>query len=139
MSDDLVKQLGNMRCEGIEEMCWAAADRIEELEAKLAQQDDLMQAAVAAALRKAANRAGEAWTWTYADVSAVPCQEYILALITPDAQAALDRVVAAERKRAHNAGRKHERDLIYVFAQRMDTEGKAYAEQILVAIRKGGE
>ena len=60
---------------------------------------DLVQAAVAAALKEAANRAGEAWTWTDADVSAVPCQEYILALITPDAQAALDRVVAAERAR----------------------------------------
>ena len=45
--------------------------------------------------------------------------------------------LAAERERAYNAGRKHERDLIYVFAQRMDTEGKAYAEQILAAIRKG--
>ena len=34
--------------------CEQAADRIEELEAKLAQQDDLVQAAVAAALREAA-------------------------------------------------------------------------------------
>ena len=107
---------------------------------------DLMQAAVAAALREAAEeieamrgptdvpRTDKAAVF---DEAADRCIEIVLALITPDAQAALDRVVAAERKRAYNAGRKHERDLIYVFAQRMDTEGKAYAEQILAAIRNG--
>jgi hypothetical protein len=35
MSDDLVKRLANARCEGLDELCWAAADRIAELEAKL--------------------------------------------------------------------------------------------------------
>jgi hypothetical protein len=34
--DDLAKRLANARCEGLDELCWAAADRIEELEAKLA-------------------------------------------------------------------------------------------------------
>ena len=66
--------------------------RCEELEAKLAQQDDLVQAAVAAALREAAGIASYHQDW--GDV-----QSAILALITPDAQAALDRVVAAERER----------------------------------------
>ena len=36
MTDDLVKRLENVRCDGVEELCWEAADRIEELEAKLA-------------------------------------------------------------------------------------------------------
>jgi hypothetical protein len=66
------------------------ADRIEELEAKLAQQDDLVQAAVAAALREAA-KISDQW------IGCEPITSGILALITPDAQAALDRVVAAER------------------------------------------
>jgi hypothetical protein len=82
------------------------ADRIEELEAKLAQQDDLVQAAVAAALREAAALMFDD-LWITADndreegydegLSAAA--NAILALITPDAQAALDRVVAAERER----------------------------------------
>jgi hypothetical protein len=115
------------------------------------QQDDLVQAAVAAALREAAEALNYYVDADYcamgypedggiaASGTAKDCQDAILALITPDAQAALDRVVAAERDRAFNAGRKHERDLIHAFAQLMDTEGKAYAEQILAAIRKGGE
>ena len=72
--------------------------RIEELEAKLAQQDDLVQAAVAAALREAAQvaRASFDGELGYDD---------ILDLITPDAQAALDRVVAAERERGFWLGR----------------------------------
>jgi hypothetical protein len=82
----------------------AMADRIEELEAKLAQQDDLMQAAVAAALREAAAlfeqdaldmRAEENPLYWTAENDA----KRILAIITSDAQAALDRVVAAERER----------------------------------------
>lgn len=59
MSDDLVKQLQNPRpmsmfltradqAKDWTELLHTAADRIEELEAKLAQQDDLVQAAVAA-------------------------------------------------------------------------------------------
>ena len=72
--------------------------RIEELEAKLAQKDDLVQAAVAAALREAAQvaRASFDGELGYDD---------ILDLITPDAQAALDRVVAAERERGFWTGR----------------------------------
>ena len=53
---------------------------------------DLVQAAVAAALREAINRVNGCDR-----VSEV--QPAILALITPDAQTALDRVVAAERER----------------------------------------
>jgi len=32
MSDDLIKQLHNVRLEGLQELCWKAADRIKELE-----------------------------------------------------------------------------------------------------------
>jgi hypothetical protein len=68
-------------------------------EAKLAQQDDLMQAAVAAALRDAAGEAaGEIAALGERELSPF-IRRRILALITPDAQAALDRVVAAERER----------------------------------------
>lgn len=79
--------------------------RIEELEAKLAQQDDLVQAAVAAALREAAEHA-EKWGAIVDHPSvymggpsrnaqriAKGFAEEIRALITPDAQAALDRYV----------------------------------------------
>ena len=69
---------------------WEAADRIDELEAKLAQQDDLVQAAVAAALTEAA-KIPDQW------IGCEPITSGILALITPDAQAALDRVVAEAR------------------------------------------
>ena len=62
------------------------------LESKLAQQDDLVQAAVAAALREAA-KISDQW------IGCEPITSGILALITHDAQAALDRVVAAERER----------------------------------------
>ena len=87
---------------------YVRADCIEELESKLAQQDDLMQAAVAAALREAAEeieamrgptdvpRTDKAVVF---DEAADRCIEIVLALITPDAQTALDRVVAAERER----------------------------------------
>lgn len=71
-------------------------DRIEELEAKLAQQDERVQAAVAAALREAAECC--TGSGTIAIDGPIAAKE-ILALITPDAQAALDRVVAAERER----------------------------------------
>ena len=76
------------------------ADRIEELERKLAQQDDLVQAAVAAALRGAAEDVRQ-WGSLYSGLEDVTDEvaNDILALITPDAQAALDRVVAAERER----------------------------------------
>ena len=66
--------------------------------------DDLVQAAVAAALREAAalfkqdaldmRAEGNTLYWTAEDDA-----KRILAIITPDAQAALDRVVAAERER----------------------------------------
>lgn len=58
---------------------------IKELEAKLAQQDDLVQAAVAAALREAAERMDNGFSYNAGN--------RVRALITPDAQAALDRVV----------------------------------------------
>ena len=66
-------------------------------EEKLAKQDDLVQAAVAAALREAAKKCRQG-DIIYADSAA----EHILALITPDAQAALDRVVAAALREAIN-------------------------------------
>lgn len=86
--------------------------RCAELEAKLAQQDDLVRAAVAAALTEAAGVARlvrdtgdkahalgiEENAAAYASAGEV-IETRILALITPDAQAALDRVVAAERGR----------------------------------------
>ena len=64
------------------------ADRIEELEAKLAQQDDLVQAAVSAKLREAANIAR-------ASLDGEIAYDDILDLITTDAQAALGRAIAA--------------------------------------------
>jgi hypothetical protein len=86
--------------------------RCAELEAKLAQQDDLVQAAVAAALTEAAGVARlvrdtgdkahalgiEENAAAYASAGEV-IETRILDLITLDAQAALDRVVAAERGR----------------------------------------
>lgn len=108
----------------LKQMWWDAGDvtdlagTIADLQAKLAQQDDLVQAAVAAALTEAA-----------ADVSAVSMDgdylaERILALITPDAQAALDRVVAAERERGFWLGRSC-------------GGSKAEIDAALAAIRKG--
>ena len=68
-------------------------------EAKLAKQDDLVQAAVAAALREAAQAARlsiserEEWPPKDGDVLVDDCMAAILALIQEDAQAALDRYV----------------------------------------------
>ena len=73
--------------------------RCAELEAKLAQQADLVQAAVAAALTEAADAVTE-WLEEYPWHASLA--QDILALITPDAQAALDRVVVAERERCIN-------------------------------------
>ena len=76
-------------------------------EEKLAQQDDLVQAAVAAALREAAGKLQTEALFS-ADIGATDqyllfkeVRRDVLALI-PDAQAALDRVVAAERERCIN-------------------------------------
>ena len=70
--DDLVKQACEWRENGsppepfyaVGNLIDAMADRIEELEAKLAQQDDLVQAAVAAALTEAADAVTE-WLEEY--------------------------------------------------------------------------
>lgn len=99
----------------------------DEVEAKLAQQDDLVQAAVAAALTRAAEDVRQ-WGSLYSgseDVTDEVAND-ILALITPDAQAALDRVVAAERERGFWAGRSC-------------GGSKAEIDAALAAIRKGGE
>ena len=64
---------------------------------RCAEVDDLVQAAVAAALREAAKKCRQG-DIIYADSAA----EHILALITPDAQAALDRAVAAALREAIN-------------------------------------
>ena len=112
MSDDLVKQLHKAFEWCGDPMLEQAADRIEELEAKLAQQDDLVQAAVAAALREAAQAARlsiserDEWPPKDGDVLVDDCMTAILALITDDAQAALDRVVAAALREAVAAVKK---------------------------------
>jgi len=64
---------------------------------RCAEADDLVQAAVAAALREAAKKCRQG-DIIYADSAA----DHILALIAPDAQAALDRVVAAALREAIN-------------------------------------
>jgi hypothetical protein len=68
--------------------------------------DDLVQAAVAGALTKAADAiadyprvAPDATEAQHYDEQIEYCQSIILALITPDAQAALDRVVAEQREK----------------------------------------
>jgi hypothetical protein len=90
----------------IDNMIIGVADRVEELsncvavlEAKLTQQGERVQAAVAAALREAADAiadyprvAPDATEAQHYDEQIEYCQSIILALITPDAQAALDRV-----------------------------------------------
>lgn len=81
--------------------------------------DDLLQAAVAAALTEAAGIASYHQDW--GDV-----QSAILALIPEDAQAALDRVVAAERERGFWAGRSC-------------GGSKVEIDAALADIRKGGE
>ena len=93
---------------------------------------DLVQAAVAAALREAINRVNGCDR-----VSEV--QPAILALITPDAQTALDRVVAAERERCAKVAESRWRS----WGQN-DPHGAVECdvtacENIAAAIRKGGE
>jgi hypothetical protein len=96
--DDRIKELKAQHQEAFQKDVDANEARID-AEAKLAQQDDLMQAAVAAALRDAAGEAaGEIAALGERELSPF-IRRRILALITPDAQAALDRVVAAERER----------------------------------------
>ena len=107
------------------------ADRIEELEAKLAQQDDLVQAVVAAKLREAvAAVKKDADNDDISQGAAQWVSDTILALITPDAQAALDRVVSARF------------GVVRSEVVRLSAEGKIdleTVERLLVAIRKGGE
>jgi hypothetical protein len=88
-------------------------------------QDDLVQAAVAAALREAASEVKRDADDDYISHGAAHwVAETILALITSDAQAALDRVVAAERERGFWAGRSC-------------GGSKAEIDAALAAIRKG--
>ena len=113
-------------------------DRIEELEVKLAQQDERVQAAVAAALREAVEiyrklsegspvGAADGQTYHVRYVTGDEFAQNILALI-PDAQAALDRVVAAERERI--------KGLVII-----DEAGTVTPEMwdVAAAIREGGE
>ena len=103
--------------------CDRIGQKVRELEAKLAQQDDLVQAAVAVKLREAANIAR-------ASLDGEIAYDDILALITPDAQAALDRVVAARF------------GMVRAEVVRLSVEGKIdreAAERLLAAIREGGE
>jgi hypothetical protein len=121
------------------------ADRIEELEAKLAQQDDLVQAAVAAALRQAAGIEIIAMSIPanprHAYQAALDAAaQHILALITLDAQAALDRVVAAEWRDAIALMTGIVDDCLLVDAQGkiIDFEYTDFQMRI-AAIRKGRE
>lgn len=139
MSDDLVEMARLAQHD--ERMSTGAlygdlADRIEELEAKLAQQNDLVQAAVAAALREAAERMRHAaatedeFGRTINAAIFDTAVKLILALITPDAQAALDRVVSARF------------GVVRSEVVRLSAEGKIDSEateRLLAAIRKGGE
>ena len=148
MSDDLVEMARLAQHD--ERMATGAlygdlADRIEELEAKLAQQDDLVQAAVAAKLREAV--AAVKKDADNDDISSGAAQwvsDTILALITPDAQAALGRVAArvaaAERERIVSIYRKLATGSA-VGAGDGDTFAVRYVdpEQFAAAIREGGE
>ena len=92
------------------------------------QQDDLVQAAVAAALKEAAQAARlsiserEEWPPKDGDVLVDDCMAAILALIPKGAQAALDRVVAKQREKDAKVA-----------------EGYLGCEAIAAAIREGGE
>jgi hypothetical protein len=90
--------------------------------------DELVQAAVAAALREAAEAAEDYYSdlgdWLAKHGHSVSIRDYILALITPDAQAALDRVVAAERERC---------------ARVAEQKAGAGSHAIAAAIREGRE
>ena len=141
MSDDLVEMARLAQHD--ERMATGAlygdlADRIEELsncvavlEAKLAQQDDLVQAAVVAALREAvAAVKKDADNDDISQGAAQWVSDTILDLITPDAQAALDRVVSARF------------GVVRSEVVRLSAEGKIDSEateRLLAAIRKGGE
>ena len=151
-----------------------AADRIEELtelcaleyqrawlldtqkniaEEKLAQQDDLVQAAVAAALREVVDIAmryhADALKWAkkvrgledhIGETDTFKVAQDILDLITPDAQAALDRVVAAEWRDAIALMTGIVDDCLLVDAQGkiIDFEYTDFQMRI-AAIREGGE
>ena len=82
-------------------------DRIEELEAKLSQQNDLVQAAVAAALREAdeaVQSVASNCTTEDGHVAIIAAVEKVRFLITEDAQAALDRAKAAAETRGYQKG-----------------------------------
>jgi hypothetical protein len=143
----------------IDNMIIGVADRVEELsncvavlEAKLTQQGERVQAAVAAALTEAADLAhGRLITETegLGILVANRTKAAILALITPDAQAALDRMLAAERERnaqvAFDAGCGWQALRTAALssswpedaAKHLASEHAAFA--IAAAIRKGGE
>ena len=100
---------------------------------------DLVQAAVAAALVRVVDIAmryhADALEWAkkvrgledhIGETDTFKVAQDILALITPDAQAALDRVVAAERERGFWLGRSC-------------GGSKAEIDAALAAIREGGE
>ena len=113
-------------------------DRIAALEAKLAQQDAMVQAAVAAALKEAAQAIqGDEML---SPVGAHRVSARILTFITPDAQAALERVVAAERERIISVYRKLATGST-VGAGDGETFVVQYVdpEQFAAAIREGGE
>jgi hypothetical protein len=88
--------------------------------------DDLVQAAVAAALREAVLQVHSSVPGHMLVGDTDRICDAIFALITPDAQAALDRVVAAERERGFWTGRSC-------------GGSKAEIDAALAAIREGKE
>ena len=144
MSDDLAERLRLASFSKRDRL--AAADRIEELEAKLAQQDAMVQAAVAAALREAVeiyrklsegSPVGAADGQTY-HVRYVTNDEFarnILDLIPEDAQAALDRYVKERSDELVAEQRERIKGLVII-----DEAGTVTPEMwdIAAAIREGG-
>ena len=122
-----------------------------ECRTKLAQQDDLVQAAVAAALREAvAAVKKDADNDDISQGAAQWVSDTILALITPDAQAALDRALAAERERCAKVAQQQAQAAQKEVTRLMKEHGSKTAEdiwtgrliaaqEINAAIRKGGE
>ena len=95
---------------------------------RCAEADDLVQAAVAAALREAVLQVHSSVPGHMLVGDTDRICDAIFALITPDAQAALDRVVAAERGRIADL----ERRLKLWVPQNISETGRW-------PIRKGGE
>jgi hypothetical protein len=99
---------------------------------RCAEADDLVQAAVAAALREAVLQVHSSVPGHMLVSDTDRICDAIFALITPDAQAALDRVVAAEQERCAKVAQR--------CADLADTNGDYLLIcDVVAAIRKGGK